>query len=281
LNIDWPALGVAVSSQAILILSISLGLLYAVEAARPQRQLSADAARLRHLGVNLALWFIGIFIAQFAIEPIFGLTSKLLAPDWGLASLGWPHTVTLLIGILAFDLFAYFDHRISHHFRPFWALHIVHHSDTQVDCSTAIRAHPGEAVLSVFLSFGFLALAGIPVWVYFLRAGLMAPLALFHHANIDLPSGFDRVFRLLIVSPRMHLLHHSPDERYTNSNYGHMFSVWDRLFGTYRDPDAIETIDSVSSTPHQFGLTALNAPHHQSLLGALKSPMMAFQQTRL
>jgi sterol desaturase/sphingolipid hydroxylase (fatty acid hydroxylase superfamily) len=278
LNIDWPALGVAVSSQAILILSIGLGLLYAVEAARPQRQLSADAARLRHLGVNLALWFIGLLIAQFAIEPIFGFTSKLLAPDWGLASLGWPHIVTLLIGILAFDLFAYFDHRISHHFRPFWALHIVHHSDTQVDCSTAIRAHPGEAVLSVFLSFGFLALAGIPIWVYFLRAALMAPLALFHHANIDLPSGVDRVLRLLIVSPRMHLLHHSPDERYTNSNYGHMFSLWDRLFGTYRDPDAVDAVDSARG---EFGLTALAEPKHQSLIGALKSPLMAFQHTRL
>ncbi len=275
MNIDWLALGVTVSSHATLILGVSLGLLYAVEAMRPQRQLSTDPVRLRHLGVNLALWFFGVTIAQFAIEPVFGFTAKLIAPDWGLASLGWSQGITLLIGFLAFDLFAYFDHRISHHFRPFWALHIVHHSDMQVDCSTAIRAHPGEAVLSVFLSFGFLALAGIPVWVYFLRAALMAPLALFHHANIALPNGFDRALRLLIVSPRMHLLHHSPVERYTNSNYGHMFSVWDRIFGTYRDPDAVGT------SQDRFGLNALSAPHHQSFLGALKSPAVAFQQVRL
>jgi sterol desaturase/sphingolipid hydroxylase (fatty acid hydroxylase superfamily) len=275
LSIDWPALGTTLSSHATLILGVSLGLLYALEAIRPQRGLMQDPLRLRHLGVNLALWFLGVSIAQFAIEPVFGFTAKLIAPDWGIAALGLPLGLTLLIGVLLFDLFAYFDHRISHHFRPLWALHLVHHSDPHVDCSTAIRAHPGEAVVSVFLSFGFLALLGIPVWVYLVRAAFMAPLALWHHANIAIPESLDRAIRWVVVSPRMHLLHHSPREAQTNSNYGHMFSIWDRMFGTYRDPDAADARHG------EFGLTALAASKFQTLLGALKSPAVAFQRDRL
>jgi sterol desaturase/sphingolipid hydroxylase (fatty acid hydroxylase superfamily) len=275
LTIDWPALGAVLASYATLILGVSLGFLYAFEAIRPQRGLAEDAERLRHLGVNLVLWFLGVALAQFAIEPVFGFTGKLLAPNWGLASLGLPQGLMLVVGVLLFDLFAYFDHRISHHFRPLWALHIVHHSDPQVDCSTAIRAHPGEAVVSVFLSFGFLALLGIPVWVYFIRAAFMVPLALWHHANIALPALMDRAIRWVVVTPRMHLLHHSPREEQTNSNYGHMFSVWDRMFGTYRDPDAADARHS------EFGLTALASRQFQTILGALKSPAVAFQRERL
>jgi sterol desaturase/sphingolipid hydroxylase (fatty acid hydroxylase superfamily) len=276
LSIDWPALGLALSHYTILILGVTLGVLYTFEAARPMRESTADAARVRHLGINVALWGLGVFLAQFFIQPAFGLTAKLLAPDWGIATLHLTGLAQLALGVFLFDLFAYFDHRISHHFRPLWSLHIVHHSDPHVDASTAIRAHPCEAIVSVLLSFGFLALLGIPAWVYFIRSALMAPLALFHHANISMPQSWDRAMRLLIVSPRMHLLHHSPHEHYTNSNYGHMFSIWDRMFGTYRDPDAV-----AASTRNEFGLAALAAPAYQNLWGTLKSPLVAFQRDRL
>jgi sterol desaturase/sphingolipid hydroxylase (fatty acid hydroxylase superfamily) len=240
------------------------------------RDSTADALRLRHLGLNLSLWVVGLFLAQFFVEPLLGLSAKLFSPDWGIAALKLPGIGELALGVLLFDLFAYFDHRISHHFRPLWALHVVHHSDPQVDASTAIRAHPGEAIVSVLLSFGFLALLGIPAWVYFIRSALMTPLALFHHANVAMPPSWDRAMRLVIVSPRMHLLHHSPHEHYTNSNYSHMFSMWDRIFGTYRDPDALE-----APQQREFGLAALAAPVHQSFWGALKSPLVAFKRDRL
>lgn len=276
MQFDWHALGSAAANTSLLVLGVSLGALLLAESLLPRGALLPERARIAHLGRNLSLWLMGTLVIQLGIDPAFLDFAKTLAqPTWGVSSLGLAQWQVFLIGVIIFDLVAYWDHRISHHFKPLWALHAVHHSDADVDTTTAIRAHPLEAVVSIFVSFGILYGFGIPVWVYFLRSALMAPLALFHHANVEFPERIDRVMRWVLVSPRMHRIHHSDREQETNSNYGHMFTWWDRIFGTYCDPA------QTKESELRFGLTALRDAPMQTLWGALRTPVFVWGRDRV
>lgn len=276
MQFDWHALGTSAASASFLVLGVSLGALLFLESLLPRGTPPAERARLIHLGRNLSLWLIGILVVRVGIDPAFlDFATTLAQPTWGISSLGLAQWQVLLIGLILFDLIAYWDHRISHSWKPLWVLHAVHHSDADVDASTAIRAHPLEAVVSIFVSFGILYGLGIPVWVYFLRSALMAPLAVFHHASIEFPERIDRCMRWVFVSPRMHRIHHSDREHQTNSNYGHMFTWWDRIFGTYSDPT------QTKESELRFGLSALREARMQTLWGALKTPVFVWGRDRV
>lgn len=136
---------------------------------------------------------------------------------------------TILIRTFA----AYLFHVMTHKVPLLWRFHRVHHSDTQLDLSTTIRAHP--------LEFVFLFLLIVPVAILFgldpmVLAGVQIfeiSVTLFNHTNIRLPERWDRALRWLIVTPNMHSLHHSSWQPETDSNYSGALSIWDRIFGTY------------------------------------------------
>ena len=114
-----------------------------------------------------------------------------------------------------------------------WRFHLVHHTDTNVDTTSANRHHPGESVFRfVFTTIGVI-LVGTPMWLVFMYQSLSVILSQFNHANITLPKALDRTISWVIVSPDMHKVHHHYVLPYTDSNYGNIFSVWDRLFGTF------------------------------------------------
>lgn len=190
----------------------------------------------RHAGINVFFTLTTIVI-NFAMAFIL-----LLAADWTLANnfglLQWlpemPLWMYMILGLLLLDLIgAYLVHWTEHRVTWMWKFHLIHHSDTNVDTTSANRHHPGESVFRfVFTTIGVL-LIGTPMWLVFMYQSISVVLSQFNHANITLPKSVDRAISWFIVSPDMHKVHHHYVLPYTDSNFGNIFSVWDRLFGTF------------------------------------------------
>ncbi|GIQ58216.1 sterol desaturase [Flavobacterium collinsii] len=175
--------------------------------------------------VNFVLAFILIKTANWTTENDFGLL------QWLPALPLWLYTI---IGLLLLDLIgAYLAHYVQHRFKILWRFHLVHHTDTWIDTTSANRHHPGESIIRfVFTTLGVLII-GSPMWMVFLYQTLSVISTQFTHANIALPQKLDVFLSYFIVSPNMHKVHHHYVLPYTDSNYGNIFSVWDRLFGTF------------------------------------------------
>jgi len=175
--------------------------------------------------VNFCLAFILLQTADWTIANNFGILQWLPAlPVWLYA----------LIGLLLLDLIgAYLVHLVEHKTKVLWRFHLIHHTDTWIDTTTANRHHPGESVIRfTFTALGVL-LIGSPMWLVFLYQTLSVVATQFNHANISLPKKVDTILSYFIVSPDMHKVHHHYVLPYTDSNYGNIFSIWDRLFGTF------------------------------------------------
>lgn len=227
-----------------------------------------NRARLAHGAHNLVLWLIGVIV----VSLVFGSTVWALLQWMQFRSVGLLYIVPLpaaLHAVLAFallDAADYFFHRLSHNLRWLWLMHAVHHSDAQVDVTTNLRQHPLHIVLTQFWKLAACAAIGVPAWVYLIHEILNLAVAYWHHAAIRWPRWIDRAFGWLIVTPRMHWAHHSPQPERTNSNYGVILSFWDRAFGTASAP----AYDAAA-----FGLNALSAKQWHSALGMLATPWRA------
>jgi sterol desaturase/sphingolipid hydroxylase (fatty acid hydroxylase superfamily) len=205
------------------------------------------------VAVNLLLAFVTVATATWTGERRLGL----------LYWMDWPTAWTFVFGILGLDLFAYFAHVAMHMSDVGWRLHQVHHSDAYVDATTALRQHPGETLVRISFQLAGIVALGTPmlvIIVYLTISGLNAQL---EHANIRLPERLDRTMQLFWVTPNMHKAHHSRAKRETNSNYANIFSIWDRLFGTYTA--------RVDWNALRYGLEEQPATN-QSTLGLLKAP---------
>lgn len=175
--------------------------------------------------VNFILAFILLLSADFAIEKKFGLLQWL--PEIPL----WLFT---LIGLLLLDLIgAYLAHLVQHKTKWMWRFHLIHHTDTWIDTTSANRHHPGESVIRFIFTVFAIVISGSPMWLVFLYQSMSVVFSQFNHANISLPEKLDKIISYFIVSPNMHKVHHHYMLPYTDSNYGNIFSFWDRLFGTF------------------------------------------------
>lgn len=206
--------------------------------------------------VNFALAFLLLRASEWAIAREFGLLF-VLPP--------MPLVVSTLVALLVLDLIsAWLAHWVSHHTPPLWKLHLVHHSDTHVDTTTANRHHPGESVVR----FAFTALAvvivGAPLWMVFLYQAMSVVLSQFNHANITIPAALDRALSWVIVSPNMHKVHHHFVLPHTDSNYGNIFSIWDRVFGTFRTIDQSQLVYGID--------THMDPKEHSSIPALLTMP---------
>ena len=209
----------------------------AVEIARPWRPAPTFAAA-RWLS-NLALLVLTIPL-NFLLVPVIAI-----AAFTGLQA-GMPLWVQLVVGVAATDALSYALHRAFHANPLLWRFHALHHSDPELDVSTTLRHHPGEALLMGF-AVGVLATAvGLAPLVIGLYTSLnLVVLQFFAHANIGLPIRLANGLAWLVVTPVLHRVHHSRHPADVATNYGLVFSVWDRLLGTYRSEpeygeDAIE-----------------------------------------
>jgi len=205
---------------------------------------------------NLSLSFSSAYLAGFSVRNGIGLFVFLGLPSWA----------QIIMGVLALDLFAYLAHVLLHKSWLGWQFHRVHHSENAVDVTTAFRQHPGETVWRILWQLAAIVVFGIPLWVvvvYLILSGLNAEL---EHANIRLNRRIDRLLRLLVVTPNMHKVHHSREQRETDSNYSNIFSLWDRLFGTYTS--------SIDFRSLNYGLDGFDVKERQTLGGLLKMPFV-------
>jgi sterol desaturase/sphingolipid hydroxylase (fatty acid hydroxylase superfamily) len=167
---------------------------------------------------------VALVLAMWSAETSFGLLNVLSLPP----------TLKFIFGFLAMDLTFYYWHRANHAFPLFWRFHNVHHVDQDLDVSTSLRFHFGE----VFYSVGFRALQvyllGISMLTYLVYDVAFQCATLFHHSNVRLPLRLERALNKIIVTPRMHGIHHSIVKEETNSNYSVIFKWWDVLHGTLR-----------------------------------------------
>ncbi|MFK8032634.1 MAG: sterol desaturase family protein [Hyphomicrobiales bacterium] len=168
-------------------------------------------------------------IAVWATENNVGLFPWLTAQGFAIPS--W------LYGLFVFvfmDFAIWAQHLAFHKIPIFWRFHKVHHSDPDIDVTTAIRFHPVEIVLSMLIKAAIIVVLGAPAFAVFLFEVVLNGSAMFNHSNVKLPLWFDALMRKLIVTPDMHRVHHSVRQRETDSNYGFNFSIWDQVFKTYR-----------------------------------------------
>jgi sterol desaturase/sphingolipid hydroxylase (fatty acid hydroxylase superfamily) len=180
---------------------------------------------LTTIAINFALAFVLLQTADFVDDKKIGLLQWLPQMNpWLFA----------LLGILLLDFFgAYLAHFVEHKVKFLWRFHLIHHTDTYIDTTSGNRHHPGESVIRfAFTTLGVLVV-GSPMWMVFLYQTLSVVSTQFTHANISLPKKLDQIMSYCIVSPDMHKIHHHYKLPYTDSNYGNIFSVWDRLFGTF------------------------------------------------
>lgn len=246
------------------------------ETVQPFFDLFGRSARARagHLLRNLtlaavnaaavALGFVTLWAwaAWYSQAHGFGVLHRLPLGEWTHAALA----------VLLLDGWTYCWHRLNHRVPLLWRFHRVHHSDAQMDVTTAGRFHFGEIALSSLLRVPLILLLGIRLPELVAYEAMMFAVVQFHHANIGLPEWMDRLLRLAIFTPAMHKVHHSREQRETDSNYTSLFSFWDRLFGTFRlraDPRTI-----------RFGLEGLDRKADQTLAGLARTPFAGAGSTR-
>lgn len=211
--------------------------------------------------VNFFLAFLLLNTADWTQANGFGILHIVALPFW----------LYVVLGVLLLDFIgAYLAHLVEHKVKPLWMVHLVHHSDHHVDTTTANRHHPLESL--VRFSFTLLAvfILGAPIGVVMLYQSLSVVLSQFNHANINLPVKLDQWLSYVLVTPHMHKVHHHYVLPYTDSNYGNIFSIWDRLFGTYMHLDAARIVYGVDVFPNE---------EENSRVGSLlKQPFQSYQK---
>ena len=241
-----------------------LTLMVVWEAVLPRR---AESQRLRRWPSNFGIFLVdaamlialpvsAVAAALFSIEYKFGLFF------WVEFSF-WPKVIFCL---LALDLLIYWQHRLFHMFNTLWRVHRMHHTDTVFDVTTALRFHPIEIFLSIFLKAGVIILLGAPVLAVILFEIILNGAAMFNHSNIRIPLWLDQVIRWVIVTPDMHRVHHSIHKREYSHNFGFSLSIWDRLFRSYtpQPEDGHQTMT--------IGLDKFNAPGEARLDKLISQP---------
>jgi sterol desaturase/sphingolipid hydroxylase (fatty acid hydroxylase superfamily) len=253
-------------------LPISAGfliLLMAWETARPYFGFfrGHPLTRSRHALRNLAFGAINILLvplgfvtawtwaASFSQSRHLGLLHQFPLPAWAHAA----------AAVLLLDAWTYWWHRLNHTIPFLWRFHRTHHSDPQMDVTTATRFHVGEIAMSNLLRIPIILLLGVRVWEMAIYESLALAVVMFHHANVGLPPRLDRLLRLFLVTPAMHKVHHSRLPAETNSNYTSLLSLWDRLFRSFR----------LRPNPHEihFGLEGYDRESRQTIAGLLRTPL--------
>lgn len=251
------------SSAAMLVAGVFL-LFFIVEKLVPLRRLRAPL--IARLIVNATLSGVTFVVGVLVVRPSavatltwvraqnFGLMRLLPLPDWAQFALSF----ALL------DLSFYYWHLLNHKLPWLWRFHNVHHIDPDLDVSTGFRFHFGEVLLSTLFRVLQVFVIGMPLLAFALYEVVFQCETLFHHSNLRLPIRFERWLNLLLVTPRMHGIHHSQIRRETNSNYGVVFPWWDRIHRTLGL--------NIAQADIEIGIPAYSAPEDNQLWRALLMP---------
>jgi sterol desaturase/sphingolipid hydroxylase (fatty acid hydroxylase superfamily) len=259
------------SSHRSLLLVLGISFFWILEGAVPLFKF--NYRKWRHALPNF-FFTLTTIIVNFALAFLLLRTS-----DWvqatGFGILNWlpemPLWLYVLLGVLLLDFIgAYLAHYVEHKVKPLWMVHLVHHSDQEVDTTTANRHHPLESLIRFFFTLTGVFLIGTPIGIVMLYQSLSLVATQFTHANIRLPRKVDKALSWVLVSPDMHKVHHHFVLPYTDSNYGNIFSIWDRLFGTYMELDRESIVYGVDTFPDR--------KENSSVGGLLKQPFHKYRR---
>lgn len=212
--------------------------------------------------INFALAFLLLKSADYVMANDFGILNWLPSlPIW----------LYVVIGILLMDFIgAYLPHFIEHKVKPLWMIHLVHHTDHKVDTTTANRHHPLESIIRYTFTLLGVFIIGAPIGIVMLYQSMSLVATQFSHANIKLPRKVDHALSYFLVSPDMHKVHHHYVLPYTDSNYGNIFSIWDRMFGTYMELDRNKLVYGVDVFPDE--------KENGNVWSLLKQPFQKYQK---
>ncbi|KGK29345.1 sterol desaturase family protein [Cellulophaga sp. E6(2014)] len=192
--------------------------------------------------INFALAFLLLKTSDWTVKANFGIINWLPLPYWAF----------VLLGLLLLDFFgAYLAHYTEHKIKWLWRIHLVHHTDHYVDATTANRHHPFESIIRFAFTLFGVVLVGAPIGIVMLYQSVSLIATQFTHANIKLPKKADKVLSWVLVSPDMHKVHHHYMLPYTDANYGNIFSIWDRIFGTFMTYDREAIVYGVDTFPDE------------------------------
>lgn len=220
-------------------------------------------------GLLVSVVFVGLWLAA----SVWAETHRFGVMHWLQDATGLPVWAHAVGAILLLDFWTYAWHRMNHEIPFFWRFHSVHHSDNKMDVTTASRFHLGEIFFSSFFRIPLIALFGVYLWELVLYEIIMFAVVQFHHANVGLPEKYDRLLRIIIVTPNMHRVHHSRWQPETDSNYSSLFSFWDRIARTFRLNPKPETI--------HLGLDEFDREEDQTVGGMMKTPVKRVKNTYL
>jgi sterol desaturase/sphingolipid hydroxylase (fatty acid hydroxylase superfamily) len=211
-------------------------LFWIIEGAIPLLPLRFKKTRLRHASVNFGLTVIHLIIHTFLAIIIIKISDWCVANQFGIINwTGAGIVATILLTILIVDFFGgWLVHLIEHKTKLLWRFHVVHHADNNVDVTTGLRHHPVESVIRGLFFFIGIVVSGAPMYAVMIYQTVLVFFTAFEHANISLPKWLDRGMSYIFVSPNMHKVHHHWKQPFTDSNYGAILSIWDRLLGTFK-----------------------------------------------
>ena len=217
-------------------------LLWIIEGAIPLLTMRYKKNKLRHAWTNISFTLIHLIIHTGLAFFIIKLSDWCRDAQFGLVY--WLNASligTIIISVLVLDFFGgWLAHIVEHNVKFLWRFHIVHHADNNVDVTTALRHHPIESVVRGLFFFMGILVSGAPVYAVMIFQTSLILASQFTHANLSLPVWFDRALSYIFVSPNMHKVHHHWKQPFTDSNYGGIFSIWDRLLGTFKKLDPKE-----------------------------------------
>lgn len=261
---------------------------------------AAETYAFTYFGVLLALAVVEWMFPRRRVGPAVGrrwignvglavldaVLIRLLFPAVGVAWAatcairGWgvfnqapiPQWAGIVVSLATLDFTTYALHYILHRVPFLWRLHLAHHTDQEIDFTTSLRFHPLEALFTTSARMAVIALLGLPPVGVLVAEVLILVGSFWEHANLRVPPVLDRVLRLLIVTPEVHVIHHSQDGRDNRSNFGGLSTCWDRLFGTYRDRPAAGTEGLA------LGIRGYEDRRHSTIPWMLAQPFMSVDE---
>lgn len=229
--------------------------------------------KIKHAGINL-FFTLTTMIIGFGMAGVLLLASDTVsAHQFGLLYvIDMPLWLQVLVGVLLLDLIgAYFIHWVEHKVKWMWKFHLVHHTDTTIDVTSGLRHHPGETVFRITFTIVAVIAIGAPIGTVMLYQSLSILFAHLTHANSSLFGKWDKAMSYLLVTPNMHKVHHHYTQPWTDTNFGNIFSIWDRLFGTFQYVDNMAEV--------KYGIDTHMKPEENAKLGNLLA--IPFQKYRV
>ncbi len=225
----------------------------------------------KHTGINIFFTFTTVLI-NFVMAFML-LWAASLVDRSGFGIIQWiplQGIWFLLTGLMLLDFIgAFLPHYIEHRIRFLWQFHLIHHTDQNVDTTTANRHHPGESVLRFLFTLIAVIFVGAPMWMVFMYQSLSVVLSQFNHSNVKMPEWLDNTLVWVFCTPNMHRVHHHYRQPYSDKNYGNIFSLWDRAFGTYVKVDNSRLIYGVD--------THMDVKEANDIITLLKIPFQGYR----